>query len=304
VSLFTRAVVATTAARPVERLITHTRAGRAVADRFVAGQSLRDGTEAAERLNRRRMTVSLDLLGEEVTDRSGAERAADEYLEALDAIAARGLTANISVKLTQLGLAIDPSLAAGAVDQLAKAAAEAGTTVTIDMEASAYTADTVDIYADAQSRHGNLGLCLQACLYRTPEDLDRLMPLGGHIRLCKGAYVEPPNIALQTGREIDAAFVRLLTVLMRSEGVRPAIATHDPVMIKMALDLARERRDGFEFQMLFGVRPDEQRRLATMGYDMRVYVPFGSAWYPYLTRRLAERPANVWFFVRALFGTG
>lgn len=302
-SLFTRAVVAATSSPPVERLITTTRAGRAVADRFVAGETLDHGVEAAGRLNQRRMTVSLDLLGEEVTDRSGAERAADEYMEALDAIAARSLTANISVKLTQLGLAIDPSLASAAVDRLAKAAAESGTTVTIDMEASAYVADTVDIYADAQSRHGNLGLCLQACLYRTPDDLERLIPLGGHIRLCKGAYVEPPHVALQTNREIDAAFARNLTVLMRAEQVRPAIATHDPMLIKMTLDLARQRRNDFEFQMLYGVRSDEQQRLAAMGHDMRVYVPYGSAWYPYLTRRMAERPANVWFFFRALFGS-
>jgi len=302
VSAFTRAVVAATAASPVEKVITGTRAGRSLADRFVAGDTLQAGIEAARRLNRQRMLVSLDLLGEEVHDRVGAERAADEYVEAVQAIAAEGLEANISIKLTQLGLAIEPGMAEAAVDRLARVAAEAGTTVTIDMEGSAYTEATVRIYEKVQSEHGNLGICLQAALHRTPDDLERLIPLGGHIRLCKGAYVEPPSVALQTDREILAAYVRLLTVLMGAPGVRPAIATHDPTLIRMALDLGRERREPFEFQLLYGVRADEQRRLALTGHDVRVYVPFGSAWYPYLTRRLAERPSNLWFFLRALIG--
>lgn len=301
-SAFTRAVVAATTAPPVERIITGTRAGRSLARRFVAGETLDAGVECARRLNRSRLPVSLDLLGEEVHDRAGAERAADEYVETLKAISAEGLDANISIKLTQLGLAIDPAMAEAAVDRLARAAAEAGTTVTIDMESSTYTDSTVRIYESVQRERGNLGLCLQAALHRTPDDMERLIPLGGHIRLCKGAYVEPPSVALQSDREIVAAYVRLLTTLMGSSGVRPAIATHDPTLIGVALDLARKRQEPFEFQMLYGVRGDEQRRLALMGYDVRVYVPFGSAWYPYLTRRLAERPANFWFFLRALVG--
>lgn len=301
-SAFTRAVVAATAASPVEKLITETRAGRALAERFVAGDTVEAGIEAARRLNAQRLLVSLDLLGEEVHDRAGAERAADEYVATLQAIASEGISANISIKLTQLGLAIEPDLAEAAVDRLARAAADAGTTVTIDMEGSAYTEATIRIYEKAQAQHGNLGIALQAALHRTPDDLERLLPLGGHIRLVKGAYVEPPSVALQTDREIVAAFVRLLTVLMQASDVRPAIATNDPTLIAVTLDLARKRREPFEFQMLYGVRPDEQRRLAMMGHDMRVYVPFGSAWYPYLTRRLAERPANLWFFLRSLLG--
>lgn len=299
-SLFTRGIMAATGWGPVENVITGSRAGKALAGRFVAGDGLAEATAVGRDLNSRGLKISLDLLGEAVTDRDGVARATAEYLESLELIPTEGLDANISVKLTQLGLSIDPALAAAAVDRLATAALRTGTTVTIDMEDARHTAATVDIYADAQARHGNLGLCLQAYLHRTPGDLERLIPLGGHIRLCKGAYVEAPEVAFQSSDEVDAAFARLLIILMEAEGVRPAIATHDPRLIRITLDLARRRQAGFEFQMLYGVRPDEQARLAEMGHDLRVYVPFGSAWYPYLTRRLAERPANAWFFLRAL----
>lgn len=301
-SIFTRTVVAGANLGPVRRTVTGTRAGRALAHRFVAGDTLEEAVTVAHRLDDEGLTISLDLLGEEVSDRAGAERAADEYVQALDRIKPEDLRANISVKLTQLGLAIDPDMAGVAVDRLASAAAEGGTTVTIDMEDSRYTGPTVDIYAENQKRHGNLGLCLQAYLRRTPDDLERLLPLGGHIRLCKGAYLEPADIAYPRQDDIDAAFVRLIDTLMQAPGVRPAIATHDPRLIQHTLDAAQHRTDGFEFQMLYGVRADEQRRLVGMGHDVRIYLPYGSAWYPYLTRRMAERPANVWFFVRALLG--
>jgi proline dehydrogenase len=160
----------------------------------------------------------------------------------------------------------------------------------------------VEIYADVQARRGNLGICLQAYLHRTPRDLERLLSLGGHIRLCKGAYLEPPEVAHQRAGDIDAAFGGLLRTLMREPGVRPAIATHDPRLIGLTLGEAERRREGFEFQMLYGIRADEQRRLVREGHEVRIYLPYGSAWYPYLTRRLAERPANVWFFLRALLG--
>lgn len=301
-SAFTRTVVAVTGARVVEKTITETRAGRALARRFVAGDTLAEASSAAQVLNTSGLAVSLDLLGEEVADREGAKRATEEYLESLDVIATHSLEANISVKLTQLGLSIDPDLAVAAIDRLAEAAQKSGTTVTIDMEDSRYTSDTIDVYAAAQQRHGNLGLCLQAYLRRTPDDLERLIPLGGHIRLCKGAYVEPAEIAYKTDDDVDAAFARLLTVLMAAEGIRPAVATHDPRLIELTRQLAEKRSEGFEFQMLYGVRSDEQARLVELGHDVRIYLPFGSAWYPYLTRRLAERPANAWFFVRSLVG--
>lgn len=301
-SLFTRAVLAVTESGPVEEIVTGTRAGRTLAGRFVAGNTLDSATEAATQLNRSGLDVSLDLLGEEVADREGADQAAGAYVACLDQISAEGLEANVSVKLTQLGLSISQDMAVAAVDRLAVEAERVGTTVTIDMEDSRFTDDTVEIYADAQTRHGNLGLCLQAYLRRTPADLERLVSLGGHIRLCKGAYVESSNLAFQGADEVDAAFGRLLMVLMEAEETRPAIATHDPALIEFARRLGERRTGGFEYQMLYGVRRDEQRRLAGDGHDVRIYLPFGSAWYPYLTRRLAERPANAWFFLRALAG--
>ncbi len=301
-SWFTRAVLLATHNPVSRRLFTGTRAGRALAHRFVAGDTLDDGIAAARRLAEAGMLTSLDLLGEEVTDRPSALDARDEYREVLDRLAETSLSANISIKLTQLGLAIDEEMARQAVDELAVRAAEVGTTVTIDMEDSRFTAATVEIFADAQARHGNLGIALQAYLHRTPDDLERLIPLGGHIRLCKGAYAEPPEIALQTRAEVTAAFSSLLEILMEAEETRPAIATHDETLIEQTRELARRRRGGFEFQMLYGVRPELQRRLRDEGYDLRIYVPFGSQWYPYLTRRLAERPANLVFFARSLVG--
>ncbi|CAN5775007.1 proline dehydrogenase family protein [soil metagenome] len=300
---FTKVVLATTEAAPVEKVVTGTRAGRALAGRFVAGDTLDEGAAAAHELNSNGLEVSLDLLGEDVSDRDGAEAATVEYLKSLDRIAADGLAANISVKLTQLGLSIGPEVAADALDRLAAAAAQAGTTVTVDMEDSRYTHDTVEMYARVQPRHGNLGLCLQAYLHRTPDDLERLVSLGGHLRLCKGAYAENDDVAFTNDHEVDAAFARLLTVLMQAETVRPAVATHDPKLIDLTLRLAGKRAAPFEFQMLYGIRRAEQRRLVAAGHELRVYLPFGSAWYPYLTRRLAERPANVAFFLRSFLPT-
>ncbi|MEX0864262.1 MAG: proline dehydrogenase family protein [Acidimicrobiia bacterium] len=282
-------------------MVTSTRPGRALAGRFVAGDTLDDAVEAAHRLNREGLLVSLDLLGEEVGDRDSAVRATAEYLASIDRIWSEGLDANISVKPTQLGLAIDVGLAAENIERLAGAAARLGTTVTIDMEDSRYTASTVDLYEEAQARHRNLGIAIQAYMRRTPEDLARLIPLGGHIRLCKGAYVEPEEVALTSKGEVDEAFADQLRTLMASSGAKPAIATHDPDLVDLTRALASERTTPFEFQMLYGVRPELQRSLIAEGFPLRVYLPFGSEWYPYLTRRLAERPANAWFFARSMF---
>jgi proline dehydrogenase len=287
----------------VEKLVTGTKPGKALARRFVAGDNLDDAVRVARGLNAEGFLVSLDLLGEEVRDRDAAIAARDEYLACLERIAVEELAANISVKLTQLGLNIDHGLATEAVDQLAVAATSVGTTVTIDMEGSEHTAATVEAYATAQKAHGNLGLALQAYLRRTPDDLTRLIPLGGHIRLCKGAYVEPESIALRSKSEVDAAFAHQIRALMGSVAAFPAIATHDQVMVDLTRELAAVRELPFEFQMLFGVRPSLQRELAAAGFPVRVYLPFGSQWYPYLTRRLAERPSNTWFFVRSVFGS-
>jgi proline dehydrogenase len=300
VSVFSRVVASTTQSRPVEKLITGTRPGRALASRFVAGDTLEDAVKIASDLNDRGFLVSLDLLGEEVHDEQSARAALDEYLECLDRIAGDRLKANVSVKLTQLGLSIDKALTTESVATLAGRAAEVGTTVTIDMEDSRFTSDTVEIFADAQSEFGNLGVALQSYLKSTPSDLERLIPLGGHIRLCKGAYVEPAEVALTIKSAVDAAYASQLELLMAAEGVHPAVATHDLVLVDLTRKLAPQRLGYFEFQMLYGVRTGLQQELVDEGHPVRIYLPFGSQWYPYLTRRMAERPANVWFFVRSL----
>jgi proline dehydrogenase len=302
-SIFSRAVVALTEAGPVERTITRTRPGKAVAHRFVAGDTLDEAVSVAKRLNGEGLLVSLDFLGEEVSDRGSAIQARDEYLEGLERIGSEKLEANISVKLTQLGLAIDEGLAFELLDSLAEGAHRVSTTVTIDMEDSRYTDATVRIYEKAQTHHRNLGVALQAYLHRTLADLERLLPLGGHIRLCKGAYVEDPEVAVTSKSAVDSAYATQLHVLMGAETVRPAIATHDLALVGLARELARDRERPFEFQMLYGVRSGLQRELIAEGFPLRVYLPFGSQWYPYLTRRLAERPANAWFFVRSMFGS-
>lgn len=300
-SLFSRLVVSVAQAETVEKTITKTRPGRALSRRFVAGETLEEAVEVARRLNDEGFLVSMDLLGEEVHDRQSAVQATEEYLDCLSTIVS--LDANISIKLTQLGLAFDQGLAGECLDRLARGAAEAGTTVTVDMEDSRFTETTVRLYETAQRQHGNLGLALQACLHRTPADLERLIPLGGHIRLCKGAYLEPAEVAITARSQVTDAYASQLRVLMAAEGVRPAVATHDLTLVGEAKRLGRDRHGPFEFQMLYGVRPSLQKALVGEGYPLRVYLPFGSQWYPYLTRRLAERPANTWMFFRAVFGS-
>lgn len=299
---FSRLVVGAAESKPVRKLITGTSAGRALARRFVAGDTLEDAVAIAHQLNRAGLLVSLDLLGEEVTRADEVESALDGYISCLRRISAEKLDANISIKLTQLGLSIDDALAEKAFDELASTAAGLGLTVTIDMEDSSHTQSTVELYARARERHDNLGLALQAYLFRTPDDLTWLAPLGGHLRLCKGAYVEPDTVAYGSKEEVNAAYARLLEMLMADPDVLPAIATHDPRLIDLTRNLARNRAAPFEFQMLYGVRTQAQRELSAAGYPVRIYVPYGSRWYPYLVRRLAERPANLAFFLRAVFG--
>lgn len=301
-SVFGRAVIAATHNPVVRKLVTATPPGRSVAGRFVAGDGLDEATTAALGLHADGLRASLDLLGEEVLDRDMALAATDAYIDAVSRIESAGLDANVSVKLTQLGLSFDRGLAGDALGRLAEAATAAGTSVTIDMEDSRFTEDTVALFEAAQAEHGNLGICLQAYLHRTPEDLDRVAPLGGHVRLCKGAYVEPPEIAYQGTAEVDAAYARLLERLMSFDTVIPAIATHDDRLIERTRILAENRTAPWEFQMLFGVRPQRQLDLRAQDHPVRVYVPYGREWYAYLTRRMAERPANAMFFVRAVAG--
>ncbi|MBT8197748.1 MAG: proline dehydrogenase family protein [Acidimicrobiia bacterium] len=301
-SIFGRAVLGVTGNRVMRRVITGTSAGKAVAHRFVAGDHLDDAVAVSQRLNEAGMSVSMDHLGEHVTSAIEARAATDDYLACLDRIASDGLDANISVKLTQLGMVLDDSLAAEHLDELAARATPAGTTVTVDMEESAHTEMTVALYEKAQSTHGNLGIAIQSYLFRTPGDLERLIPLGGHIRLCKGAYAEDDDVAFQEGRRVDSAFDHLTRTLMAAEGVKPAIASHDEDRLRHAIALGKARKNSWEFQMLHGVRTDLRDELVAAGHEMRVYVPYGVAWYPYLTRRMAERPANLTFFLRALAG--
>ncbi len=296
------AVLAVTERSVTRKIITDTPVGRAVARRFVAGDTLESAIDVAMELTAKGMRVSLDHLGEHVSEIDEAAAARDSYLACLDQISEHDLDANISIKLTQLGMGLDNGVAARHLDEIASAALVAGTTVTVDMEESQYTGITVDLYAAAQKKHGNLGIAVQSYLRRTADDLDRLIPLGGHIRLCKGAYAEPADVAYQSRDEVDASFDRLGAVLMESEGVSVAIASHDDARLEKIFATAEHRDEPWEFQMLHGVRRDRQAELVAMGHQMRVYLPYGEAWYPYLTRRMAERPANLFFFMRALVG--
>lgn len=295
------AVLAITERSATKKLVTDTPAGRSVARRFVAGDSLAEAVAVTKELNARGMSVSLDHLGEHVSAIEEATAARDSYLACLDQIEQHDLDANISIKLTQLGMGLDNGVAASYLDEIAQAASMVGTTVTIDMEESEHAQTTIDRYVDAQDKHGNLGVAVQSYLHRTVDDLARIIPLGGHIRLCKGAYVEPSEVAFQGG-EVDESFDRLGVMLMESPGVKPAIASHDDARLAKILVEAKERSAPWEIQMLYGVRRDRQKELVAKGHEVRVYVPFGEAWYPYLTRRMAERPANLFFFMRALVG--
>ncbi|MDJ0954249.1 MAG: proline dehydrogenase family protein [Acidimicrobiia bacterium] len=294
-----RGLLAVTNRSFVRNVITGTRPGRALSTRFVAGETLEQAIAVAKEANAKGATVSLDHLGEHVTDRGQAEAARDDYLACLDAIGEHGLDGNISVKLSQLGMGLDDDLAAVSLDQLAERAAAVGTTVSVDMEESDVTSLTIDIYSAAQKRHGNLGLAVQAYLHRTKQDLDVIMPLGGHVRLCKGAYAEPADIAYQSRDEVNTAFDQLTHLLMGDDGVKPAIASHDTDRLDVAASLVANRSGPYEYQMLYGVRTGLQETMLAAGDPLRIYVPYGVAWYPYLTRRMAERPANISFFMRA-----
>ncbi len=297
-----RTVLAVTNRSTVRKLFSESAAGRRLSLRFVAGETIDDAAAAALALNEMGARVSLDHLGEHVTNGPAAVAARDDYLECLNRIHEDGLDANISVKLTQLGLGLDDDLAVESLGALAARAADAGTTVTVDMEESDLVEKTITAFETVQARHGNVGVAVQSYLYRTPADLDRIVEGGGLVRLCKGAYAEPPEVAYQDRDRVDAAFDTLNRRLMATPGITPAIATHDDERIDLTKRLAGHRTGPWEFQMLYGVRRNLQRSLLDEGHPVRVYVPYGTAWYPYLTRRMAERPANVAFFLRAVVG--
>ena len=272
-------------------------AGRRVARRFVAGEALDEAMDVTRTLNARGISVSLDHLGENVGDAEEAQATAAEYAATLDRIHAEQVEANISIKLTALGLDVDSDLCRANVAQVLKRARQHRIFVRVDMEGSAYTQRTLDLVADLRCEFDNVGTVLQTSLYRTPRDLEALIASRTRVRLVKGAYLEPVTLAYAHKADVDEQYVRLLRELLE-RGTYPAIATHDERIITDACDYAGRHeiaRARFEFQMLYGIRRDMQQQLVRDGYRMRVYVPFGTQWYPYLMRRLAERPANVAF---------
>jgi proline dehydrogenase len=291
-----------------KKIITRAPLSRSFAQRFVAGDTLDEALQAARVLNEAGLTVSLDFLGESVQSREEAEAAAQMAVRVLEAIVREGLRANLSIKPTQLGLDIDEAFCRANVETVLRRARELGDGegeifVRLDMESSAYTERTVALVESlwADGFH-NVGTVLQSMLRRTPDDLERLIALGSRVRLVKGAYQEPESVAYPDKAEVDRMYVEGMKRLLEA-GHYPAIATHHEAIIDAARRFVWERgiaKDSFEFQMLYGVRRDLQARLREEGYNVRVYVPFGDSWYPYLMRRLAERPANVLFMAGSI----
>jgi proline dehydrogenase len=284
------------------RIVTGTRIGRAVASRFVAGERLEDAIRAAASLDRRRITPMLDFLGENVRTEAQAEGARAAYLDALAAIQrSPDLDCAISLKLTQLGLDMSVEACLANVEPIAEAASRTATALTIDMESVGYVDPTLRVFGEIHARYPKVGVALQSYLRRTERDVQAL-PSGSRIRLVKGAYLEPPEVVFPDKRDVDANYARLFSTLF-ARGHRIDVATHDPRLlegVRRRVDASGEGWARVEFQMLYGVRRDLQVRFAGQGYPVRVYVPYGTEWYPYLTRRLAERPANVWFFLSNL----
>ena len=281
--------------------------GRRVSGRFVAGTEIADAVRATQTVNRAGMSVSIDNLGENVTNPEEARHSAQLYQQILHAIAANNLNANISLKLTHMGLDVDEKLARDLVSGLVAAAASMNPPgfVRVDMEGSPYTQRTLDFVHELHRMRGNensVGTVIQAYLKRSEKDIENLLAEGIRIRLCKGAYKEPATIAFESKADVDANYIKLMKTLMKS-GIYHGMATHDENIIREAEAFARKEKiapEAFEFQMLYGIRRDLQQRLVRDGWRVRVYIPFGTEWYPYFMRRLGERPANVFFIARNL----
>jgi proline dehydrogenase len=285
--------------RGLRRFVSRQRLTAALAYRFVAGDTLDDAVRVVSTLNGRGISASLDHLGENVTEEPAARAAAEDYLKAFERIATDRLQANVSVKLTQLGLDISENLCRELLIGILERAKQLDNFVRIDMEGAAYTQRTLDLVLEAHERYPNAGVVLQSYLYRTEADVVRANAAGVRVRLVKGAYDEPADIAYPKKEDVDASYERAMRALL-DRGTYPAIATHDERLIEATKAYARQRNigaDRYEFQLLYGIRRDLQERLVREGFRVRVYVPYGTEWYPYLMRRLAERPANLWFFV-------
>jgi proline dehydrogenase len=283
---------------------------RRTAHRFVAGDTLEEAISATRQLNSHGLEVTLDHLGESVTDEAGARQATQDYLKLLDAIAESGIRATASLKLTQLGLDIREDLCVSNVKSILEKAKATGNHVTIDMESSDYTDITLEVYRKLRDEEGfdNVGIVIQAYLYRSEADMQALAAEGAFVRLCKGAYKEPPEHAFPDKADVDANFIHLVAQFLNPEacarGAYLGIATHDEKMIDASIAYIKEHTvpyENFEFQMLYGIRGKLQQQLRDDGFKVRVYVPYGTQWYPYFMRRLAERPANIIFFVSNLF---
>lgn len=289
-------------------LIMNVGPARRSAERFVAGETLPEAIEVTRRLNDDGLEVALDHLGESVTDEQGAVRATQAYLDLLDAIASNGVRATASLKLTQLGLDISEQLCLDNMRRILERAKAINNHITIDMESSDYTDSTLRVYRTLRRDFSNVGTVIQAYLYRSEDDMRALAAEGAFVRLCKGAYKEPADRAFPKKAAVDANFVRLTELFLseeaRAAGAFLAIATHDEKMIAAAKAYVRAHdvpHDSFEFQMLYGIRPNLQAQLRDDGFTMRLYAGYGTEWYPYFMRRLAERPANVWFIASNFF---
>ncbi len=301
------ALISLSESRKLRAFAEKSSVGQRISGRFVAGTTVQEALDAARTLNQAGLSASLDNLGENVTTADEARRSAQLYAQVLSEISARNLNANVSLKLTHMGIDVDPQLARENVASLVAKAASMNPQnfVRVDMEGSAYTQRTLDLVHELHREPANggcVGAVIQSYMRRSEDDVGKLLADGIRIRLCKGAYKEPPEIAYQEKAEVDANYIKLMKLLLKS-GIYHGLATHDEKIIREAQSFAtREKvpRDAFEFQMLYGIRRDLQRSLAQDGWRIRIYVPFGTEWYPYLMRRLAERPANVFFVARNL----
>jgi proline dehydrogenase len=283
----------------------HFRPFKKLTTRFVAGETIDEAVAAIRELNAEGCTASFDHLNESVGTPAEAEAEVNEYLRILARIDDTGIQSNVSIKLTQFGLELDPELAYRNARTVVEDAARRGNFVRVDMESSSVTQVTLDVFKRLRAEFGlnDVGIVLQSYLRRTYNDALEMLKLPARIRICKGAYNEPPEVAFPDKKDTDENYIRVLQLLL-SSGVYHGIATHDPKMIDATIDYAKRQgigKEAFEFQMLYGVRRDLQRQLARDGYNMRVYVPYGKHWYPYFMRRLAERPANIWFVLKNLF---
>ena len=276
---------------------------RRVVDRFVSGEEVEDGLNAVKRVNDEGAIATLDHLGEEVSEAAEAVAATEVYLDALDRINNRGVDTNVSAKPTQLGLKVDKELCEENFTRMIERAAKYNNFVRMDMEGSDCTQDTLDIFYRLRKKYDNVGIVIQTLLRRSEEDIDEILKVGGRIRLCKGAYKEPKEIAFPKRPEVDASFEKLMEKLLKS-GIYHGMATHDEKLIEKTKQFAQRNdisKESFEFQLLYGIRTELARQLIKDGYNVRIYIPFGRQWYPYFMRRLAERPANLFFFLKNFF---